>query len=139
MTNDTRTPASPEADIPWDEPVPDVSPMSAEEEARLKQAIYDKIPERRKKYIDKVGYANWDPFQKPQDPIDIRLDETKRTAQQLMREFLQSRPRADSNEYNRGAWELCLGVIGGNQRFLGMLDFCNWYHDLLAREDKRGK
>ncbi|MBF0482337.1 MAG: hypothetical protein HQK81_03855 [Desulfovibrionaceae bacterium] len=113
--------------------------MSPEQEAQLKQAIYDKIPERRKKYIEKVGYANWDPFQKPQDPIDIRLDETNRTAQQLMREFLQARPEAGSNEYNRGAWELCLGVIGGSQRFVGMFDFCNWYRDLLAREDKLPK
>jgi hypothetical protein len=136
MTHDTPAPAAPGARDPWDEEVP---AMSAEEEAQLKKAIYDKIPERRKKYIDKVGYANWDPFQKPQDPIDIRLDETRRTAQQLIREFLQSRPKAGANEYNQGAWELCLGVIGGSQRFQGMFDFCNWYRDLLAREGKLTK
>jgi hypothetical protein len=131
------TKAIPSKDAPWNESLPGQG-LSPEEEAALKQAIYDKIPERRKKYIDKVGYDNWDPFQKPQDPIDIRLDETKRTAQQLMREFLQSRKEPTGNEYNRGAWELCLGVIGDSPRFQGMFDFCHWYRDLLEREGKLG-
>ena len=66
--------------------------ISSEEAAARKRAIYDRLSPRRRKYIEKIGYEKWDPFEEPQDPIDIRRDRTKRTTQQLVREFLQSRP-----------------------------------------------
>jgi hypothetical protein len=104
-------------------------PKLTDEETAQKRAIYESIPPRRRKFIDKLGYDNWDPFQKPFDPIDIRVDDSKRTSKQLMEEFLASLPpeTATGTDYSRGAWEMCLGVINGSERFRGILDFCQWY------------
>lgn len=109
--------------------------LTPEEEAH-KKAIYEKIAPRRRKFIDKMGYDNWDPFQKPLEPIDIRIDTSKRTSQQLMRDFLQSLPpdKPISTDYSQGAWELCVGVVNGSARFKGMFDFVQWYAKILEKE-----
>ena len=39
--------------------------VSAEEREALKKAIYEQLSPRRRKYIDRVGYEAWDPFQDP--------------------------------------------------------------------------
>ena len=111
--------------------------LTPEEEAQ-KRAIYDKIPERRRKFINKMGYDNWDPFQKPFDPIDIRIDSSKRTSQQLMNEFMRSQHAGApvSTDYSQGAWELCVGVVNGAERFKGMFDFVLWYAELLKKEGR---
>ena len=111
--------------------------LTPEEEAQ-KRAIYERIAPRRRKFIDKMGYENWDPFQKPFDPIDMRIDTSKRTSQQLMREFMQSLPEGTpvSTDYAQGAWELCVGVINGSLRFKGMFDFVQWYARLLDQEGR---
>ena len=57
-------------------------PELTEEQEKLKRDLYDKIPARRKKFIDKIGYENWDPFPKPNDPMEIRRDVSKRTSQE---------------------------------------------------------
>ena len=111
--------------------------LTPDEEAH-KQAIYDKIAPRRRKFIDKMGYDSWDPFQKPFDPIDIRIDTTKRTSQELMREFMQSLPQGTpvSTDYAKGAWELCVGVVNGAESVKGMFDFVQWYAKLLDQEGR---
>jgi hypothetical protein len=114
--------------------------MTDAERASLKQAIYEKISPRRRKFIEKIGYDAWDPFPEPHDPLDIRKDPTQRTSQQLIREFLQTRAQGEaSTEYSKGAWELCLGVMNGSERHRGMYEFCVWYQELLAREGVEGK
>ena len=55
-----------------------------EEQEQLKREIYERMNPRRRKFVDRIGYDNWDPFQKPNDPLDVRLDVTKRTTQQLV-------------------------------------------------------
>ena len=110
--------------------------LSAEQEAS-KRALYEKMTPRRRKFIDRIGYAQWDPFQKPNDPLDIRLDVTKRTTQQLVREFLQhaaAREEQFGNDYRRGALECALGVVNRDEKYLGMFDFCLWYRNLLKEE-----
>ncbi len=100
-----------------------------------KRAIYEKISPRRRKFIDKIGYESWNPFQKPFDPIDIRQDPTKRTTQQLMNEFLGSRKgHVSQGEYLKGAWEACVGLINSRERQIGMRDFVLWYTELLEKE-----
>ncbi len=90
---------------------------------------------RRQKFILKLGYENWDPFQEPKDPIDIRKDKTKRTTQTLVREFLQSRSFDEiSNDFSRGALEICLGLMNEDEKCRGMFEFSCWYKALLARE-----
>ena len=110
------------------------------DEEKLKRDLYEKIPARRRKFIDRIGYDNWDPFTKPNDPMEIRTDVSHRTTQQLIREFLQSRAAAGgkrpeySNAYSQGALECAIGVVNRDDRYLGIFDFAIWYHDLLTRE-----
>ncbi len=100
-----------------------------------KKAVFDAMSPRRQKHIMKKGYDKWDPFQEPQDPIDMRRDKTKRTSQSLIREFLQTRSHEQySNEYGQGAFDLCLGMINNKERYKGMFDFACWYHELLKKE-----
>lgn len=108
---------------------------SAKEEAFRKQTIFDTMSPRRQKQILKRGFAKWDPFQEPKDPIDLRKDKTKRTSQMLIREFLQSLDSDDySTDYAKGAFELCLGIINENEKYQSMFDFSCWYRELLIKE-----
>ena len=112
-----------------------MSKLTPEEENR-KKAIFDSMSKRGQKWVQKkVGYENWDPFQAPKDPIDIRKDKSRRTTQQLIREFLTAIPADEySNTYAQGALEIALGIINEEERFLGMYDFAVWYMNLLKSE-----
>ncbi len=106
---------------------------SLENEEIRKKAIFDCMSPRRQKFILKQGYENWDPFQEPKDPIDIRKDKTKRTTQTLVREFLQSRSFDQiSNDFSQGALEICLGLMNDNEKSRGMFEFSCWYKVLLS-------
>ena len=100
-----------------------------------KKAIFDAMGKRGQKQILKKGYDDWDPFQEPKDPIDIRKDKTKRTGQVLIREFLS---RIDHDEYSntfaQGAFEMCLGIINNEEKIRGMFEFACWYRELLEKE-----
>ncbi len=106
-----------------------------EEELR-KRIIFDAMSPRRQKQIMKRGYDRWDPFLEPKDPIDIRKDKTRRTSQQLVREFLQSREGDCSNAYSRGVLEMAIGIINSDDRFIGMYEFAAWHQELLKTVDK---
>lgn len=106
------------------------------EVADRKLAIFNSMSPRRQKHIEKRGYDNWDPFEEPKDPIDIRRDPTKRTTQQLVRAFLQESTRPEhSNAYSRGVLEMALGIINDDDRFIGMYEFCVWYQEQLKKQD----
>jgi hypothetical protein len=108
---------------------------SPEDTEKKKRAIFDGMGPRGRERVLKIGYEKWDPFEEPSDPIDIRKDKTNRTSQALIREFLQGVKDVEySNDYGRGAWEICLGIINKEERFKGMYDFACWYQDLLSRE-----
>jgi hypothetical protein len=112
---------------------------SAPEKAERKKAIFDQMSPRRQKHILKMGYEQWDPFQEPKDPIDIRGDKMKRTTHMLVREFLQTHAKSNyGNEYARGVLDLCLGVINEDERYIGMYDFSCWYK-ALQHKDATGK
>ncbi len=101
-----------------------------------KKAIFESMSARRQKHIiNKVGYDNWNPFEKPKDPIDIRKDKSNRTAQMLVREFLQSRTLEEySNSYGRGVLEMAIGIVNDDDRFIGMYEFALWHRNLLKIE-----
>ena len=112
-----------------------MSEFSPDEAERRKKMVFDGMSSRRQQHILKKGYEKWDPFEEPKDPIDIRKDKTKRTTQDLVREFLQTRSaEAQNNAYNRGVLEIALGIVNGEDRFRGMYEFACWYRDLLLRE-----
>ena len=109
--------------------------VSKDEAAERKRAIYESLAPRNRRYIDRIGYEKWDPFEEPKDPIDIRKDPTKRTSQMLVREFLQSRSSEEySNAYGRGVLEMAIGIINDDDRFIGMYEFARWHQELLKRE-----
>lgn len=112
-----------------------MSEYSTEEAERRKRAVFESMSPRRQQHILKKGYDKWDPFEEPKDPIEIRRDRSKRTTQQLVREFLQSRPGdAENNSYNRGVLEMALGIVNSDDRYRGMFEFSIWYHALLLKE-----
>lgn len=110
--------------------------FSKEEREAQKKAIFDSMSSRGQKFVlKKVGYEKWDPFQDPKDPIDIRRDQSKRTTQMLVREFLQSRTHEGySNAYAGGVLDLCLGIMNDDDRYRGMYEFSCWYRELLIKE-----
>ncbi len=111
----------------------------SKESAQRKQAIFAGMSPRRQKHILKRGYEQWDPFEEPKDPIDIRKDATQRTTQQLVREFLQQCGQDKySNAYGRGVLEIALGIINGDERFIGMYEFAKWYAEELKKLDSQG-
>jgi hypothetical protein len=108
--------------------------LSPEDDKR-KKAVFDCMSPKRQKHILKKGYDQWDPFEEPKDPIDMRKEKTRITSRSLIREFLQSKSLEDySNDFGRGAFDICLGIINKEERYLGMYEFSCWYHDLLKRE-----
>ncbi|WP_029896239.1 hypothetical protein [Desulfohalovibrio reitneri] len=110
--------------------------VSPEERERLKRAIYEKMAPRRRRWIEKIGYENWDPFQEPQDPIDIRKDKNRLTASQLLEAFRRAHPDKEFPEpYMRGANELALGLINGDERIQGMYEFARWYAEKMDRPE----
>jgi hypothetical protein len=105
----------------------------SDEKARRKRAVFESMSKRRREWILKKGYEKWDPFQDPKDPIDIRRDPTRRTLQMLVSDFFQSIPEEDpSSAYRRGVIEMALGIVNGDERYLGMYAFSCWYREELA-------
>lgn len=106
------------------------------EEAEQKRVMYENMSPRRKRFIDRIGYDKWDPFQLPKDPMDIRQDVTQRTTQELVRDFLQGRDRAAlGNDYARGVLECALGMVNKDEKFRGIYDFCLWYRSQLTNDE----
>lgn len=102
------------------------------EQEERKKAIFDGMSARSKKKILDKGYDNWDPFSLPKDPIDIRVDQGRRTAWELAKNFLQTRSHEGySNDYGQGVREICTGIISGKDRYRAMYEFSCWYQRLL--------
>ncbi len=111
------------------------APNSASDDpAARKRAIYEALAPRRRAFIDRLGYEQWDPFQEPNNPPELRKDKSKRTTQQLVREFLQTRPQDPGNAYSRGVLECALGLVNGDEKCRGAYEFSIWYNELLRKE-----
>lgn len=105
------------------------------DEERLKREIYERLNPRRRKFIDRLGYDVWDPFQKPNDPLDLRTDVTRRTTQQLVREFFHALGDGEvGNDFRKGALDAALGVVNKDEHMLGAYAFFRWYDDLVKKE-----
>ena len=110
-----------------------MSQLTPEEVAARKRAIYEKIPVRRRKFIDKMGYDNWDPFMEPADPIDIRKDRTGRTAQQLVTEFMAFSGKGGQADYMQTVQELAVILVHNSERVRPVYDFCLWYKSIMEK------
>jgi hypothetical protein len=100
-----------------------------EEKERKKRAIFDSMSaKRRRRIVEKIGYENWDPFQEPKDPLDLRGQKTDQLALVLIGEFIsECGAEKRTDEYREGVEEICRGLIEGEERYKGMFDFCRWY------------
>lgn len=105
------------------------------EEEEQKRFIYEKMSTRNRKFVDRIGYDKWDPFQLPKEPMDIRMDVTKRTTQELVRDFMQTIPKENvGNDYSRGVLESALGIVTKDEKFRGIFEFCLWYSTQLEKD-----
>ncbi|MFO7876897.1 MAG: hypothetical protein R6U55_10000 [Desulfovermiculus sp.] len=101
-----------------------------------KKAIYERMSSRRKRFVDRIGYDKWDPFQEPKHPIEIRTEATQRTAQDLYNQFFaENEVNHRTSAYNRGVYEFCMGIFGRDDRFRGIFDFCQWYAQELRKRN----
>ena len=104
------------------------------EEEKRKKAIFDSMSPRVQERVRRKGYEIWDPFVQPKDPIDLRRGKLKRTAMELTRAFLTTCDASSySNAFGQGAWEMCLGLMEEDERFLGMYAFSLWYEKESAK------
>lgn len=109
--------------------------FTKEDVDKRKKAIFDSMGKRGQKMIMKQGYENWDPFLEPKDPLDIRKDITKRTVQDLVHEFLQTRREEKTSvAFGEGVLEIALALMARNDKYRGMFEFSIWYADLLKKE-----
>lgn len=105
------------------------------EEEEQKRYFYKRMSPRRRRFVDRIGFENWDPFEGPKEPMDLRTDITQRTVQELVRDFMKSAVgRVHGGEYARGAMDCAVGIVSGQEKYQGVLDFCVWYHALLQKE-----
>lgn len=107
-----------------------------DEQAAAKRQIYDSMRPSRRKFVDRLGYDNWDPFQEPNHPLDMRVDTGMHTAEQLLNGFLRSIPPEEtvSAEYRKGALDAAMSVITKDEKYRGVFDFCLWYFELMKKE-----
>ncbi|MBQ7617988.1 MAG: hypothetical protein IJS50_03860, partial [Desulfovibrio sp.] len=82
----------------------------------------------------------WDPFQEPNHPLDMRVDASFRTTEQLLSAFLKSLGEESVSEvYRKGALDCAMGVITKDEKYRGIFDFCLWYYELLGQEGRLSK
>lgn len=131
MAGANGTPREPASSLFGEEKPP---ALTAEQES-AKRSIYEKMSQRRRKFVDRIGYDLWNPFQAPKDPLDIRTERTERTLDELISEFFNAANASDkSRAWRQGAMECALGIIRKDEKFQGIYDFCVWYQKLLERE-----
>lgn len=110
-----------------------LTPEQIEEQKKL---MYDGLSPRRRKFVDRIGYENWDPFQLPHDPIDIRQDPTGHTAQDLYSMFIRSLPKKPGPDYTSTIAEFAVVMVQNTERMRPIYDFCLWYATLLEKHGK---
>jgi hypothetical protein len=108
----------------------DLSPQEVEERKRY---MYEKMSKRRRKFVDRMGYENWDPFAAPFDPIDIRTDKTGRTAHQLTADYMSSIGKQANQEYIDAINEFNVMLVMNFEKVRPLYDYCLWYKDELKK------
>lgn len=100
-----------------------------QERDRKKRAIFDSMsPKHQQRILKKAGYENWDPFQEPKYPMDLREREVEHKAMVLSCEFLEAcRIDQPSDEYIHAVREIIRGLLKGQDRYRAMFEFCCWY------------
>lgn len=105
------------------------------EEEELKKLYYEKMAPRRRRFIDRIGFDKWDPFEGPKEPMDIRVDTTGRTIEDLVEDFNKS-PYAEASEgeFQRGVMNMAYGLVNKDEMYRGAFAFALWYAKVLKKE-----
>lgn len=107
--------------------------FSKDDVEKRKKAIFDSMGKRSQKAIMKRGYDNWNPFEEPKDPIEIRKDRLGNTVAGIADGFFMAHPeKKENNAYRKVVEEMALGVVTGDDRVRASYLFAMWYKELLA-------
>ncbi len=107
-----------------------------EQVEELKRDMYERLSKRQKKYVDRIGYAEWEPFKLPNDPLDIRKNETGYTAQELALLFFRDRSDKLPENYKTEVTEFTIQLMAQPDRCRPVFEFCRWYDELLKKQGK---
>jgi hypothetical protein len=99
------------------------------EREKKKKAIFDGMgPRHQQRILKKIGYENWDPFQAPKDPLDLRDRKSDLIASALIRKFISDCEIEDPDaNYIRALMEISKGLLKGEEKYKAIYDFCCWY------------
>jgi len=104
------------------------TPAEVEEQKRL---MYEKMSPRRRKFVDRIGYDNWDPYQAPFDPIDIRVDPTGHTTHELLHKYFKTLPAIPAADYMQTLTEFMVLLVMNIEKVRPILEFSDWYNTQL--------
>ena len=106
---------------------------SDEEIAERKRYMYEKMSKRRRKFVDRMGYENWDPFAAPFDPIDIRTDRSGFTSDQLTQLFVRHSGKSTNDEYIDAVSEFNVMLVMNFEKVRPVFEYCLWYAEHLKK------
>jgi hypothetical protein len=102
--------------------------QNPEEKERRKRAIFDAMGKRGQKWVMRLGWENWDPFQEPKDPRERVRSTAAAKARAAVKEYGETRKEADElRRHYHEVFELCRGAFNNDPRALLIVDFCAWF------------
>lgn len=107
--------------------------LSDDQIAERKKYMYEKMSKRRRKFVDRMGYENWDPFAAPFDPIDIRKDVSGLTSDQLSQLFIRDSGRHANQEYIDAVNEFNVMLVMNFEKVRPVFEYCLWYAEHLKK------
>lgn len=107
---------------------PMYTPEQVEEQ---KRAMYEGLSPRRRRFVDRIGYENWDPYQAPFVPIDIRTDALGLTTHELLNRYQKSLPEPPDPDYMQTLSEFMVLLVMNIEKVRPILEFSEWYAERL--------
>ncbi len=98
-----------------------------------KRYMYEKMSKRRRKFVDRMGYENWDPFAAPFDPIDLRRDMSGFTSDQLTQLFIRQTGNSANQEYIDAVNEFNVMLVMNFEKVRPVFEYCLWYSEHLKK------
>ncbi|SNR97580.1 hypothetical protein SAMN04488503_2138 [Humidesulfovibrio mexicanus] len=109
-----------------------MQPMYTQEQVEeQKRAMYEGLSPRRRRFVDRIGYENWDPYQAPFDPIDIRTDALGLTTHELLNRYYKSLPAPPDPDYMQTLSEFMVLLVMNVEKVRPILEFSEWYAERL--------
>lgn len=104
------------------------TPEQLEEQKRV---MYEGLSPRRRRFVDRIGYENWDPYQAPFDPIDLRTDALGMTTHDLLNHYFRTLPAVPDPDYMQTLSEFMVLLVMNIEKVRPILEFSDWYNAQL--------